>query len=266
MGDTIPDGTTHRARRMSKGFTIIEMVITCIVVSVIAGFTFSVIWQYSKIYGDTRGGFIYGEGAALLERISRELKDASEVYVDPFATSNPALHITFKLTNGTPADTAAPLNQVPPYWVQYCICSAGGPSRAYLYRVILSSYTDGNQCASGCPDPSQRPVILMSSNIMSSHSNQVAESRQGFQVRYLPGDAGTEDDSFEIALALAADRTQRNPLDDPVYPRNLDWNDLAGVQYTNNISTVMVSRVTPRNYDPAPTGRAFRGFYYDQIY
>ena len=50
---------------MSKGFTLIEMVLTVIILSILGAFTFSVIWQYSKMYADTRGGYIYGEAAAV---------------------------------------------------------------------------------------------------------------------------------------------------------------------------------------------------------
>ena len=63
---------------MSKGFTLIEMVLTVIVLTILSGFTFSVIWQYSRLYADTKGGYVYGEAAAVLERMSRELRDAGD--------------------------------------------------------------------------------------------------------------------------------------------------------------------------------------------
>ncbi len=252
---------------MNKGLTVIELVITFVLLAVVGTFTFSVIWQYSKIHGDTRGGYVYDEGAALLERITRELRDAADVYAAPFTTSNPALYINFLLTHGTPADAGPPFSLTPPYWVQYCTCYGTGTSRAYLYRVIINAKTDGDQCAYGCPDSASKPAVLMSSNIMSSHSNRVAETRQGFQVKYIAGDAGNvEDDSYEITLLLAADRAQNNLMDDPVYPRNGNWNDLAGVRFTDNINTRLKTNICPRNYDSnALTSKSFKRNYYDQI-
>ena len=102
---------------MRKGFTLIELVLMVIVLSILGAFTFSVIWQYSGLYADTKSGYVYGEAAAGLERMSRELKDAGDVYTTAFSTSNPATYINFSLTHGTPADS----NTLT--WVQYCTCS-----------------------------------------------------------------------------------------------------------------------------------------------
>ena len=79
-----------------------ELVMTVVVLSILSAFTFSVIWQYSQIYADTKQGYIYGEASGVLERISRELRDADLVY-RPLSTS-PPYYINFSLKHGTPRE------------------------------------------------------------------------------------------------------------------------------------------------------------------
>ena len=205
---------------MSKGFTLMEMVITIIVLSVLGAFTFSVIWQYSRIYADTRGGYVYGEAAAVLERIGRELRDAGSV--DPLG-ANPATYVNFLLTHGTPATGGSA------YWVQYCTCSATIAGKTYtcLYRVQNTAQGAANQCGSGCP----AGASLMSRNVTNA----------GFQVSYFQGNPTPDNDSYGITLTLASDGS------------------------TNNPSITLVTRVSPRNYNAALTGKSFRGNFYDQI-
>jgi hypothetical protein len=196
------------------------------VLAILSGFTFSVIWQYSRIYADARGGYVYGEASAVLERITRELRDAGDVdtaqYVSPTYTAS---YINFSLTHGTPqGNTTLP----PPYWIQYCTCSSGG--RTYLYRVQNTSKGAVNYCGSGCPMANEQSI--MSRNIMGS----------GFQVRYFQGSSTPDGDSYVITLKLASDGSASNP------------------------SITLVTCVSPRNYDVAGlTRRSFNGNYYDQI-
>lgn len=185
---------------MNKGFTLIEMVLTFIVLTILSGFTFSVIWQYSRLYADAKGGYVYGEAAAVLERMSRELRDAG--LVDTLG-ANPATYINFSLTHGTPATGASA------YWVQYCTCPNAG--RTYLYRVQNTSQGASNYCQTVCPTGSN--TSLMSRNIMIS----------GFQVRYFQGASTPDGDSYEITLKLASDGSANNPsitLVTRVSPRN----------------------------------------------
>jgi prepilin-type N-terminal cleavage/methylation domain-containing protein len=210
---------------MSKGFTLIEMVLVVIVLAILSGFTFSVIWQYSRIYADTKGGYVYGEASAVLERMSRELRDAGDVDTTPFGTSNPAQYINFSLNHGTPQGNTT---LVPPYWVQYCICTPSlGTRSLYMIRAVSNPTTDA--CVNSCPPGGS---AVMSRNIMSS----------GFQVKYFQNSTGTvEDDSYEITLKLARDGSANNP------------------------SITLVTRVSPRNYMGLSTGRSFSGGYYDEI-
>ncbi len=160
---------------MSKGFTLIELALTVIVLGILSAFTFSVVWQYSNIYMSTRGGYIYSEAAAVLERITRELKDAEAV----------DWNVTGGIVHRLPHVPAYPRNA----WrhrhagqsaslgavLHRCGCDAGvGYYRAKLWRVEFNNNTPpyGDQCASG--DPVVGGVIssvaLMSGNVMSMHA------------------------------------------------------------------------------------------------
>ncbi len=220
---------------MSKGFTLIEMVLTVIIVSILSAFSFSVIWQYSGLYADAQGGYIYSEAAAALERITRELRDASNVDT---LSPNPASYINFQLTHGTPG--VAPST---PNWVQYCTCSSGG--RTLLYRVVTGQFGQGatNKCAGTCPALG----VLMSRNIVAG----------GFQVRGFWGNGtqnnpGPESDSYEITLRAAGGSSIANPsirLVSRATPRNY-------CRYTS--STCSTGGLNGFE-------RAFDGGYYDEI-
>jgi prepilin-type N-terminal cleavage/methylation domain-containing protein len=210
---------------MNKGFTLMELVMTVVMLSFLSAFTFSVIWQYSQIYADTRQGYIYGEATGVLERISRELRDAD--LVDPPPTS-PPYYINFSLKHGTPQGNTT---LTPPYWVQYCTCTNAG--RTYLYRFQNTSQGVGNLCGS-CPTTAAN-ISLMTGNVMNS----------GFQVKYFQNDPATvDDDSYEITLQLASrGSASNNPsirLVTRVSPRNY------------SITNFSVSR-------------SFGGNYYDEV-
>jgi prepilin-type N-terminal cleavage/methylation domain-containing protein len=65
---------------MNKGFTLIEIIITIVVLAIVSLFTFSFITASVKTYQmiKTQNG-LYFEAAYALERISRELNDATYV-------------------------------------------------------------------------------------------------------------------------------------------------------------------------------------------
>ena len=240
---------------MNKGFTLIEAVMTVIVIAILGAFTFSVIWEYSSIYATTRKGFIYGEAAAVMERITRELRDAQAVDWD-VAGGLVHNYLTFQLTHGTPANPN-------PYWVQYCIAGVATPAgitRAKLWRVEFNNNTPpyADQCISGNPikgggGGTIATVALMSGNVMSAHFAG-SSTVMGLQVMAYWSGQGI-DDNYEIKLALTADRTQLNLQD--------------GAQYGSNPSITLVSRVAPKNYMAwnGSTGigqRSFGSGYYDE--
>jgi prepilin-type N-terminal cleavage/methylation domain-containing protein len=234
---------------MSKGFTLIEMALTVIVLGILSAFTFSVIWQYSRLYADTRGGYVYGEASAVLDRMSRELADAGNVDRTGFTGSPPTstTYISFQSGNGTPADRARGLSPLsyfyardpnsgtPAYWVQYCVCTPNLGRRS-LYRIAGVAAPGSNLCAT-CP-PAQG--ALMSSSI----------GQQGFAVQYNQAGITSDNDSYTITLGLTSKgATPDNPF------------------------ITLVTRATPRNFAPYDPGsgngvgsdRSFNGGYYDEI-
>ena len=239
---------------MSKGFTLIEMVLTVILLSILSAFTFSVIWQYSRLYADTKGGYIYGEAAAVMERMSRELTDAANIDKTIFP-SNGAIsttYISFQPQNKTPADTAAVPSVWPPnYWVQYCTCTTWD-GRRWLYRILNPPDPSANYCSS-CPPPTGRDYAPFAQPMSSSIKPQ------GFAVQY----------------------NQACPTSNPRYPQCLSDNDSYTITLgltsnravPDNPSITLVTRVTPRNYAPYQPGsgtgmgseRSFNGGYFDEV-
>ena len=234
---------------MNRGFTLIEMALTMIVLGVLSAFTFSVIWQYSSLYADAKGGYIYGEASAALERMSRELIDAGNIDRTGFTGSplTTTTYIGFQPGNATPADKTSGLSGVSDlypgdpsgaYWVQYCVCTPANGTRS-LYRVASASSFGGNACAT-CP-PAKGGTIksgaLMSASI----------SQQGFAVQYNQAGIASDNDSYTITLGLMSNRAA-----------------------PERSSITLVTRVTPRNCAPSTSGgegsdRSFSGGYYDEI-
>jgi prepilin-type N-terminal cleavage/methylation domain-containing protein len=77
----------------SEGFTLIEIVITIVILSILGIFTFSFFSNLTKTYSlmqSQRG--VHQEAAYAVERISRELRDAKFIYVSGSAVSFQRAH------------------------------------------------------------------------------------------------------------------------------------------------------------------------------
>jgi len=85
---------------MNKGFTLIETIITIVVLGILGVFTFAFFGNYMNTYTlmrDRRN--LHQEAVYILERISRELRNASTI-----TTTTP---LSFQIPSpGTPADTS----------------------------------------------------------------------------------------------------------------------------------------------------------------
>jgi prepilin-type N-terminal cleavage/methylation domain-containing protein len=78
-----------------KGFTMIELITVIVVLSILSVFTFSFINNATKTYTLMRGqSVLYAEGAYIMERITKELSDATTVGVP--SSLGPTFHeLTF---------------------------------------------------------------------------------------------------------------------------------------------------------------------------
>lgn len=87
--------------RMKRGFTLIELILVIVIGSIVSVFTFSFIYNSIQTYRIMRTQRqLHQEGSYALERITRELRDASY-------SINIAGGISFMKAHQTPADTNA---------------------------------------------------------------------------------------------------------------------------------------------------------------
>lgn len=82
-------------RNERKGFTLIELIMVIVVLSILSVFFFSFISNAVKSYTLVREQrALYSEGVYIMERITRELSDATAVTSPPAATSSSRLTFT----------------------------------------------------------------------------------------------------------------------------------------------------------------------------
>jgi len=86
--------------KMSRGFTLIEMIMTIVVLGILGVFTFAFFGNYMSTYTQMRDRRnMHQEAVYIIERITRELRDATTV-----TSTSP---LSFQIPSpGTPADTS----------------------------------------------------------------------------------------------------------------------------------------------------------------
>jgi MSHA biogenesis protein MshO len=84
--------------KAGPGFTLIEMIITIVILGIIGLFSFSFMDFFTKTYVTMRNDRnLYQEGVYVVERIAREMRDTSAITVGTNTC-------TMTLPHGTPAD------------------------------------------------------------------------------------------------------------------------------------------------------------------
>ncbi len=153
---------------MKNGFTLLEVVISIVVLGVLSLFSFSLIANLTSTYAlMKRQRGLHQEAAYIIDRISRELREASAVFA-PSSTSPGGAVLSFRRAHATAVDGN-------PYLSYYV---SGG----VLYRGSLDS---------GPPPP--------------YGTNQVMGSKvTNFTATYDEGIAGDErDDRYTVSVTLS---------------------------------------------------------------
>jgi|GEM_PF-381849 len=181
-------GHTHSMR---KGFTLIELIIVIVISSMVSVFTFSFIYNSIQTYRLMRiQRQLYQEASYALERITRELRDASN-------NLNVTGGISFTKAHQTPADTNT--------FVRYY---QSGPS---LFRC--SDAVSGLVCLF---NPNSSPTNKLVSNNISTFTIQHNTNGEPCGASSLPN---CQDDSFSITLGLTKEG-QIFTIETTITPRN----------------------------------------------
>ncbi len=147
-----------------RGFTLIEMVITIVILSIVSVFTFYFFTNLTRTYrmmGEQRGA--HQEAAYILDRISRELRDAKYVSTDVSS-------VTFQRSHGIATDSGN-------LYVRYRLSGtdlyrdSGASAGSYtMSKVIGKNVTTFAASPVGSPLPADSTVQI---TVSISKTNQV---------------------------------------------------------------------------------------------
>ena len=183
--------------KMNRGFTLIELVVVIVISSIVSVFTFSFIYHSIRTYNLLRTQRqLYEDGAYALERITRDLRDAS------FNVSAGA-GISFMKPSWSALQAPNVVDRNP--FVRYY------RSGTDLYRC--SDTTSDSVCLS---NPSVSPTNKLLASNIGTFTVQLNDQGTACPSSNLPA---CQDDSFTITIGLAKD-SQSLTLSTTVTPKN----------------------------------------------
>jgi prepilin-type N-terminal cleavage/methylation domain-containing protein len=178
-------------RGLSKGFTLIEVVVVIVILSIVSGITVKFLVDSMRIYTMTvNQKTLFDEAKLALERMCRDIRDAQAIATP--TPGNSGNLITFTRTNGTGSTATDPV-----------LDHAG---------EVVTFQWDGI---------SGDPLVKIKQNPVNPTTVQLAEFVTAFTVTC--GVVGTYDSNWIITLVLTLRRTtgENVTLQTEVYPNNL---------------------------------------------
>ena len=181
---------------LSKGFTLIEIIIVIVILSIVSGITIKFLIDSLKIYTMTvNQKTLYDEGKLALERMCRDIRDAQNILLPAANGSGNA--IRFTRTNPTSQDTA---NEI--------------------IRFQLALQPDGTYTLQKVKNDTGPPTADLASNVRNNLSD--------FTVTR---DAGNE---IQLYLKLSLPSGENVTLQTKVYPKNLPKDPTTYKNFYNN--------------------------------
>jgi len=181
----------------SKGFTLIEIIIVIVILSIVSAITIKFLFDSLRIYTMTvNQKTLFDEGKLALERMCRDIRDAQDILYP--AASGTGSYIRFTRTNATGA-------------------SQDGADEIIRFQLALQP--DGTYNLQKVKNDTGPPTADLASNVRNNVTDFIVTR-----------DAGNE---IQLYLKLSLATGENVTLQTKVYPKNLLEDTLAPFTYKN---------------------------------
>jgi len=184
-------------RNLERGFTLIEIIIVIVILSIVSAITIKFLFDSLRIYTMTvNQKTLFDEGKLALERMCRDIRDAQDIlYPNASSTGN---YIRFTRTNATGA-------------------SQDGIDEIIRFQLALQ--LDGTYNLQKVKNDTGPPTADLASNVRNNVTDFIVTR-----------DAGNE---IQLYLKLSLATGENVTLQTKVYPKNLLEDTSAPVPYKN---------------------------------